>query len=445
MPRTPAELCARGQLLPAGRAADGLPRRAAGKAAHRVRKLRRDRAHGRHADAEPQHIAHHAAAAAAAAHVADALGVGLLHLGLQHVLLVVPLRAHDLGLRLALHGGDLRLRRAREPQRVRLRLRGDAPALALKALAHERALGRHALRLGGGGLLFNLDLAARGGDLRLALRLRGAHLGLRAGKARLHLHGLQLAQVAEVRVVLGQDDGGDVKLRHGQPVFLKPGRHIRPHVGREREQVLVHLQDVEPLLADALRQMALDHGGDHRAERALQGFGERLAPLRPGDAAARADELCDELFPVRHGEVQLAAGADVQRQPQLRLQEAHLAVRAPFERHLHGFVDEIDLAVERVFPAGDERLFQVLDEDVVLRIERVPARAERRGDGAVGKEDQLQRLVNDELAPVVEVLAAVLSDERVVSALVLDDVYDVQRHDPLPRFVWMVCSAADAA
>ena len=109
------------------------------------------------ADAQTYHIGDDRAAARASragAHLADALGVSLLHLRLKLVLLVVALSTHD-----------LRLRCAGQPELLSLRLSTDDLALRFKTSFFVL-----------GGAFFYLDLALGANDVSLHLGFSGTDI-----------------------------------------------------------------------------------------------------------------------------------------------------------------------------------------------------------------------------------------------------------------------------
>ena len=131
------------------------------------------------------------------------------------------------------------------------------------------------------------------------------------------------------------------------------------------------------------------------------------------------DELDKEFSRILDRKVHLAACAELQRNAGQRIDEAHLVRRAPLKPHLHGLVDEIDLAVERRHAAG-RKLQDLADQRNVLRFERVAPRSEQIERLSVHHKDRFLTLVDDQLRTEVEILAGMLPYKRVVVALVLD-------------------------
>ena len=135
-------------------------------ALHQIADLGSDGAGRGHADAETQQITHEAASAASGrdgrAHVADGLGIRLLHLGLDDVLLIVALGLHD----------------------FRLGKPGHALRLGFGLSGNDLSLGLAAGDFGLGGLLLQHGPAAGGLDGGLTLLLRRAVLRLALGLGR---------------------------------------------------------------------------------------------------------------------------------------------------------------------------------------------------------------------------------------------------------------------
>ncbi len=380
---------------------------------HDVAQLRHHCAHGRQTHAQTQQVSRDPTTGATIArtHLADSGSVGLLHLGLKHVFLVVALGAHDLG-----------FGHARRLCGLGLCLCGDD--LARRLVAGDLGVGH--LLLEGRRTLGRRDLGLRRGlsELHVLVRLHLGllDLGLNLGQALCQLGSMDVANVAEVGIVLGKHHRGHVKLRHRQAVLFKTGGDAGAELAGKVLEVLVYLKQVDVARFDGLGEIRLYRRGNKRPETVLERLDKAiLALLAPGDARGCTHKLDEQLSAVLYLQVHLATCADFERHAGKRVEEAHARVSTPAKRHLHRLVDEVDLAVERAHAARGQ-VDQLVEHGDVLRLKGVAARAERVERLAVAEEHRLLRLVHDELRSRVEVLGGMLPDEGGVVALVFDDV-----------------------
>lgn len=380
---------------------------------HDVVQLRHHCAHGRQTHAQTKQVGRDSTARATITrtHLADSGGVGLLHLGLKHVFLVVALSAHDLGFGHAccLCG-------------LGLRLRGDDLARRLVAcdlgvshllLESRRTLGRR-----------DLGLGRSLGELHVLVRL---HLGLfdsclNLSQALCQLGSMDIANVAEVGVVLGKHHRGHVELRHRQAVLFKSGGDAGTELAGKVLEVLIYLKQVDVARLDGLGKVRLYRRGNERPETVLERLDEAvLTLLTPGNARGCSHELDKQLAAVLHLQVHLATCADLKRHAGKRVKEAHTRVGAPAKRHLHRLVDEIDLAMEGAH-ATRGQVDQLVEHGDVLRLKGVPARTERVERLPIAEKDSLLRLMHDELRGGVEVFRGMLPNEGGAVSLEFDDV-----------------------
>lgn len=124
-------------------------------------------------------------------------------------------RTHHIGKYISLCLHDLRFSKARGLRRHRLRLCFDDAAL-------RRAFGHFGLRC----LPFQFDLALRRRYVRLRFRLFRTDLRFGTDCPALERDRVQIAQAAEIRIVLRQNDGRKIKLRYREAVFLKAGAYL---------------------------------------------------------------------------------------------------------------------------------------------------------------------------------------------------------------------------
>ena len=177
----------------------------------------------------------------------------------------------------------------------------------------------------------------------------------------------------------------------------------------------------------------------------MQGLGE-AGTFLPRDALHSADEPKQQLAAVGYHQVHFSGSADSQRRAGERIDKAHLLGRSPLDRHLDGFVDEVNLAVEGAFGVGGQ-LVELFERGKLLGLKRIAAGSEQVERLTVLEEHRLLTLMDNELGAVIEILDRVLPDECRIVALVFDDgsepvVLDFLGCSP---FCYVVDAVADGA
>ena len=137
-------------------------------------------------------------------------------------------------------------------------------------------------------------------------------------------------------------------------------------------------------------------GGNEWAERILQRFCESISVISPCDTVGRANELYKELSRVGNGEIHFTAGTNFKWNTVIRIKVAYLGICPPFDCHLYGLVDEINLAMERRFVAGGA-IKQLSKYGNVLCFKCITTCAEQVECLSVHEEDRLLALMNDKL------------------------------------------------
>ena len=204
--------------------------------------------------------------------------------------------------------------------------------------------------------------------------------------------------------------------------------------------MLVQLQHVDVVGLDDLRQVRLDLVHDHRAEVApgglhgdvhiarADGHFALMEQVTLGQTAGGAHQLDEQTAGIRHPQVEAAAGAQLHMQPAGRVEQANLAVGAPFDAHLRGEVDEIDLCMEGLALHGQRIEAVHLREDAGFQ--GIAAGAEGVKGLAVAQENGLLALMDDELTAGYKVGDGVLPHEGLVVALIADDRRNARVTDP---------------
>ena len=253
-----------------------------------------------------------------------------------------------------------------------------------------------------------------------------------------------LLHAPEIRIVVRRNHAAYVKFRHFQTVFRQPRVDFFAQRVAQLHQPLVNFQHADAVFANRARQIALHLRHHHRAEIALAVAAHQLL-LRK--RLSRADHLQQEFPPVDHAHREFAARAQLHMQPARRVKQPHLAVRAPFYRHLHREIDEIHLRMECPFRVG-RQLVQLFQHRQLLRFQRVSPRAERVQRLPVAEENRLLTLVHDQLRPEIEILNRVLPYDRVLRALVFNDarkpvLANLLGLNPLAQVVFAIAHGAN--
>lgn len=124
------------------------------------------------------------------------------------------------------------------------------------------------------------------------------------------------------------------------------------------------------------------------------------------------------------------------------VKEPHLGIGTPFDAHLRGFIDKVDLGVECALRVG-RQLVELFDERELLCFQRVTPRAEQIKRLTILKKDGLLTFMDDQLRAEVEVLDRMLPDKRVIVAFILDDaskpvLFDCLGHHTLMNVVFKI-------
>lgn len=178
--------------------------------------------------------------------------------------------------------------------------------------------------------------------------------------------------------------------------------------------------------------------------------GNRLSAeqIRLPKAARCADDFEQQLARVSYANAELARCTDLNMYAGFGIKQPDFAVRAPFDAHLGGEVDEVDLGMERTLGISRE-LVDLLQQRQLLCLQRIAARAKEVERLPVAEENGLLTLMDDQLRTEIEVLDRVLPDERFVVALIFDDagkavLFDLLGHGPLLNVVFAAADRADA-
>ena len=147
-----------------------------------------------------------------------------------------------------------------------------------------------------------------------------------------------------------------------------------------------------------------------------------------------------------HLQIQLAGSPDLQRGAGEGVDEAHLVRCAPFDGHLDGLVDEVDLGMEGALWVR-RQVIELLQDGKLLGLQGIPARPEQVQSLAVPEEDGLLALMDDELRTHVEILDGVLPHQGFIVPFVFDDAgqalsFDLLGHDSLLHVVHIVADGA---
>ena len=143
--------------------------------------------------------------------------------------------------------------------------------------------------------------------------------------------------------------------------------------------------------------MRFDCGGDKRTERLLQGLCEVYAVFAPCHAVCGSDKFDKQFSAVADLNIHLSACAEFERQSRCGVDVADFGIRSPFDRHLNGFVDEINFTMERRFAACcTVQKFANLGN--VFGFKCIPTRTEKVESLTVHKENRFLTFMNDELS-----------------------------------------------
>ena len=213
---------------------------------------------------------------------------------------------------------------------------------------------------------------------------------------------MQLLEFFILPVAVGLDDLRNKEAFERNAVIGKIGR--KPAVQRfgKRGQMLVDFENTDCIILHVLRDIGFDTRHKECTEEGYQ--------LLLTEAIFRPDQLQKQLSAVFRTERHFAGGTDGYREPVARLYISHLAVRSPFHRHLLGFVDKVNLAVERCFIARCT-VKHLPDLRDILCFESITAGAEQIQCLTVHEEYRFLRFVNDQLCQAVKILTGVLPDK----------------------------------
>ena len=275
-----------------------------------------------------------------------------------------------------------------------------------------RPLGGHGLRGDDGFLRLGLGVD----DVRLLAQLRLGDVGI--------LPEIQFLEGLVLPLTLGSHHIGDKKplQRHAVVGEVLPQQPVQ-RVG-ELRQMLIDLENADSAGAHGLGDVALDPRG--------QKHPEETGELRLSQLPLSAHQFDEQLAAVGRPQAHFAAGTDGQGKAVSGLHVLHLTVGIPLDPHLLRLVDEIDLAVEGIPPAGSA-LQRATDLRQVFRLQRVAPRAEQIQRLAVQEKHSLLRLVDDKLSQTVEILTGMLPDEGRIVALILNDVCNMPHNKPPHR------------
>ena len=189
---------------------------------------------------------------------------------------------------------------------------------------------------------------------------------------------MQLLEFLVLLIAVRFDNGGDKEpLQRHAVVSEVRNQQLMDALGKCGE-MLINFKNIDGAGLHHLGDVGLDPGHEKCPEKAHQ--------LLLTQEILRAHQLHQQLAAVLHPQAHFAAGTDGKREAVGGLNVLHLAVRAPFHRHLLGLIDEVDLAVEGGGVAGGP-IQQLADFGDVLRFQRVAPGAEQVQGLAVHKEN----------------------------------------------------------
>src|SRR5699024_3577013 len=122
----------------------------------------------------------------------------------------------------------------------------------------------------------------------------------------------------------------------------------------------------------------------------------------------------------------LAGSIDRKRKSICGLYILYPTVRTPFNCHLLGLVDEINLTMKRRFPVGGN-IGKFPEKRNILRFQRITSCTEQVKSLTVHKENGFLTFVNNQLCCCIEILAGMFPDESAVIAFILNNI-DNLRH-----------------
>ena len=326
----------------------------------------------------------------------------------------------------ALHAHFLRLCRRLHPVSLGLRLLLDFQGLSVPLCPDD-------LHSGGGLGLYGLTLGLRRGDALANLLLPDVQVGFR----KLLLH------PPEIGVIVRGHYTGHIEFRHFQTVFRKLGIDPLPQSLGKLHQSLVNFQYIDGVLPDHRRKITLYLGHNHGAEQALAAAAQkRILPQLPGGA----HQLYKQLPGIHHPNAEFAGGPQLYVHPRHGVKQPHLGIRAPFDAHLGGEIDKVDLAVEGSLGICWQ-LVELFQNGQLLGFQGIPPRPEQVQCLSVPEEDGLLAFVDNELRAQVEVLNGVFPDQSLVVTFVLDNtcqtvLLDLLGLDPLRHIIHMVADRA---
>ena len=201
--------------------------------------------------------------------------------------------------------------------------------------------------------------------------------------------------VAKVSL-LGQHNAHNQELGDHQAVFLEAFLKGSEHCCRQPHLLLIQLQDIQLFGCDDIGQIGGNRQLNHAAEIVLKMTFPVFQQVLPGQLAAGAHQLQQELTGICNPEVQHAPGADGNGCTGGGLQEVDLLRSSPLDGHLVDQIDEIDLRVEGTLGIGRQGV-QLFQNGQLLGLQSVPACAEEVQSLTIPEEDGLLRFVDDQL------------------------------------------------
>ena len=205
--------------------------------------------------------------------------------------------------------------------------------------------------------------------------------------------GKLLLHPPEIGIIVRCHHPGHIEFRHFQTVFTEFRIDPLPQRLGKLHQPLVDFQHIDGILPDHRRKITLYLGHNHGAEQALAVVAQKLIlPQFPGGS----HQLQQQLPGVHHPNAEFAGGSQLYVHPRHGVKEPHLGIRAPFDAHLGGLVDEVDLTVEGSLGIRGQ-LVELFQNGQLLGFQSIPPRPEQVQGLTVPEEDCLLAFVDNEL------------------------------------------------